>query len=63
VPPPVDVTPTTAAKPACTEPAAGNMPADTVACVDHAQPAADKAPTSVTDTLTVLIAVQILKCL
>jgi len=39
-----------AAKPACIEPAAGNRLADTAACVDHAQPAAGKAPTSVTDT-------------
>jgi len=52
---PIDVTPNAAAKPACIAPAAGNRLADIVACVDHAQPAADKEPTSVTDNLTVLI--------
>jgi len=32
-------------------------PLDTIVCVDHAQPATDKAPTSVTDSLVVLIVV------
>ena len=51
------------AKPACIAPAAGSRLADTVACVDHAQTTPSrlqirrKAPTSVTDTLTVLIVV------
>ena len=54
---PIDVTPNAAAKPACIAPAAGNRLADTAACVDHAQPAADKARTSVTDTLVILIVV------
>jgi len=57
LPPPIDVAPTVAAKPDCIEPAAGNRLADTAACVDHAQPAADKARTSVTDTLVILIVV------
>ena len=55
--PPIDIAPTAAAKPDCIEPAAGNRLADTAACVDHAQPAADKAPTSVTNTLVILIVV------
>jgi len=41
---PVDVAPTAAAKPACIEPAAGNRLADTVAFVDHAQPAQIRRP-------------------
>ena len=36
-------------KPSCIEPVAGNRLGDTVACIDHAQPA---TPTSVTDTVT-----------
>ena len=61
--PPVDVAPTAEAKPACIEPATGNRLADSMCrpCPDHAQPAANKVRTSVTNTflnsLVVLIVV------
>jgi len=47
-PPPVEAAPTRCAKPATPV---------CLPCNDHAQPAADKAPTSVTDILVVLIVV------